>query len=328
MLKFLRQWMEKGEALRNETPPAVEPRVPAPPANPLLGYPKTYLVADETRDDVFDPSLRHYGRAFRLADPALEHTHDRLRWHAAREAVVEHLLRTIAESPWRERLVLRGSVLLRAQIGDAARAPGDIDWVVLPPELKSGDAEATRMIDDIAQRVVANPQAGFATIDAGRVARDAIWTYERAEGVRLTFVWQADGLPPGTAQLDFVFAEPLRDAPVATEIPTRAGPLWLLGATPELSLAWKLLWLGTDDCPQGKDLYDAVLLAECTTLPASLLARVVADTHDRQPMPLPPQIDAWQIDWDNFLLEYPWIEGSLDDWKRRLAAAIAPGCAA
>ena len=41
------------------------------------------------------------------------------------------------------------------------------------------------------------------------------------------------------------------------------------------ALAWKLLWLATDTYPQGKDLYDAVLLAEHTTVDQSLVRQLM-----------------------------------------------------
>lgn len=290
-----------------------------------VDYPSTFLVDDAERVSIFEPALKQYARAFRLGDPAFADASGRARWLAARNAVLEHVLGIIARSPWRESLVLRGSVLLRAFFGDAARAPGDIDWVVLPPKLAASDAAATRMIDDIARRIAAAPQAGEATIDVTRAARDAIWTYSRAEGVRLAFVWTVDGLPPGTMQLDFVFREPLRVAPVETTIPTATGVVSLLGATLELSLAWKLLWLGSDMYPQGKDLYDAVLLAERTTLPPGLLEQIVADSDNGWPTTLPLEMGSWPVDWANFKLEYPWIAGELDEWKRRLSAALARG---
>ena len=47
-------------------------------------------------------------------------------------------------------------------------------------------------------------------------------------------------------------------------LPGVAAPM--LAAPAPLALAWKLLWLATDTYPQGKDLYDAVLLAENTTV--------------------------------------------------------------
>ena len=51
----------------------------------------------------------------------------------------------------------------------------------------------------------------------------------------------------------------------------------VLAASNEESLAWKLLWLFSDFYPQGKDRYDAVLLAERTALRSSLLKTVLED---------------------------------------------------
>ena len=52
-------------------------------------------------------------------------------WHRARRRVMDHLLRLVADSPWREGLVLRGSLVLTAWLGRVAREPGDIDFVVI-----------------------------------------------------------------------------------------------------------------------------------------------------------------------------------------------------
>ena len=84
-----------------------------------------------------------------------------------------------------------------------------------------------------------------------------------------------------------------------------------------------ILWLETDLYPQGKDLYDAALLAERTYLPAELLREVLsrelgADaetfTADR--------VLAWQVDWDNFVAEYPWVVGTPQQWQSRLHQAL------
>jgi hypothetical protein len=97
----------------------------------------------------------------------------------------------------------------------------------------------------------------------------------------------------------------------------------VLAAGPALSLAWKILWLDTDFYPQGKDLYDAALLAERTYLPLDLLREVLSKelgaeaehfTADR--------VLGWRVDWDNFRLEYPWVRGSVADWQVRLHQAI------
>ncbi|MFE2351892.1 nucleotidyl transferase AbiEii/AbiGii toxin family protein [Kitasatospora cineracea] len=53
----------------------------------------------------------------------------------ARRAVLDHLLALIAGSPWAEALVLRGSMVMPAWVGPAAREPADLDWIVLPSRL-------------------------------------------------------------------------------------------------------------------------------------------------------------------------------------------------
>ncbi|MFD9128280.1 nucleotidyl transferase AbiEii/AbiGii toxin family protein [Kitasatospora sp. NPDC059571] len=89
-------------------------------------------------------------------------------------------------------------------------------------------------------------------------------------GVRVTVPWHADGLPPGVLRLEFSWDEPLPEPPVAAAVPRADGgpPTVVAAAGPALCLAWKLRWLLTEgggDGPgaaRGKDLYDAVLLAE------------------------------------------------------------------
>lgn len=148
------------------------------------------------------------------------------------------------------------------------------------------------------------------------MARDEIWTYERVPGRRLVFRYEHDGLT-GSVQLDFVYNEELPMEPERLPI----GDAWLLTAGPELSLAWKILWLETDSYPQGKDLYDAVLLAERTDITPTLIWQILdpeLKTFDFQPA----SVLEWDVDWWNFLDEYPWIEGTAESWKRRLALAL------
>ncbi|MBT2610019.1 hypothetical protein J7I97_17495 [Streptomyces sp. ISL-87] len=102
----------------------------------------------------------------------------------------------------------------------------------------------------------------------------------------------------------------------------------VLAASPALSLAWKVLWLVSDAHPQGKDLYDAVLLAERYPLPYGLLDQVFRLAPE-QPLPHPGVIledittygDAGH-EWQHFTAEYPQITGSQEDYARRLLAAL------
>ena len=91
-----------------------------------------------------------------------------------------------------------------------------------------------------------------------------------------------------------------------------------------MSLAWKLLWLETDMHPQGKDLYDAALLAEQTHLSLSLL-KMVLQSGDWRPRGEELTADfplLWEPDWENFKLEYPWIKGEAEEWQTRLSTAL------
>jgi hypothetical protein len=118
------------------------------------------------------------------------------------------------------------------------------------------------------------------------------------------FPYDHEGLT-GSVQLDFVYNEELPMKPERLAI----GDAWLLTASPELSLAWKILWLETDMYPQGKELYDAVLLAERTDISPTLIWQGLdpeLKTFDLQPSTV---LD-WDVDWRNFLDEYPWIEGT------------------
>lgn len=319
-----------------ETEPDPAPAEPVD-TNPMepaeaADYPNTYRPGAEDgpeRPQVFEPALQQFPHAFRRGDPVFPDDETRRVWYAARRGVLDHLLRSISESPWKDHLVLRGSLLLRAWLGEAAREPGDMDWVFRPQTVGIDDPTARELFAGFIQMASERPQAGSAVIAADEAAVDEIWTYERAAGRRIVFPWHAEGLPPGTVQMDVVFGEALFADPIQTLIPSPGGgsvPVW--SADQALSLAWKLLWLETDIYPQGKDLYDATLLAERTHLPFDLLRRVLESSEDAYRNPaagLRPDFPLqWEVDWENFKLEYPWVAGEAKDWQARLARHLAP----
>ena len=290
-------------------------------------FPNTFQTLDETqkasRPHVFDPSLKHFGRAFRLGDYVSSSAHERLEWELARADVRNHLLQIVADSRWRNHLVLRGSTLMQAWFGDAARDPKDIDWVFQPENVKLGDPMCEACFADLIERVKANPHVGNTQILTSQIAVDDIWTYERAAGRRVIFPFQTGDGSQREIQMDIVWSEPLFDAPITLELSTTGTSL--LAATPQLSLAWKLLWLVTDGHPQGKDLYDAVLLAENTRLPFELLNRVLQSDewiqkYRKVEWELFRDLD---VDWPNFKLEFPWIEGEEKQWRERLLVALS-----
>jgi hypothetical protein len=241
---------------------------------------------------------------------------------------MDHVLRLISTSPWSDHLVLRGSLLLQAWLGDAARDPGDIDFTVTPHTKLITEPWAAELFADLVRIVRENPHVGSernVEIIPHEVATDDIWTYDRAPGKRVVFPWKVDGLPGGFVQCDVVFGEEIDPPPTRTLIPARRGPgSTVLAASREQSLAWKILWLQTDQYAQGKDLYDAALLAEQTKLPLALLERTLrSDPDHRMSEPIDANLPlTWEIDWDNFKLEHPHVPGDAQAWKQRLAEAL------
>jgi hypothetical protein len=296
-----------------------------------MEYPNTYkrIPNDNAANfpDVFDPSMKQFSRAFRQGEPSFADQAIKERWHAARRRLLGQLLKAVGDSPWRDNLVMRGSMLMKLWFGESAREPGDIDWVVRPLSIEihhRWTSDLFVVLARIAKERSTTERAGV-TIDDVRM--EDIWTYDRVPGRRIVYYWHADDTPTGTVQMDFVFGEELWAPPVQNDFfadPANRSSLWT--ATRELSLAWKLLWLDTDQYPQGKDLYDAVLLAESTPISVDLIKLALADRlqrlGDRQLAPdFPLQ---WQIDWQNFKIEYPWVPGESSDWQKRLVSALKP----
>ncbi|WP_205647930.1 nucleotidyl transferase AbiEii/AbiGii toxin family protein [Actinomadura rubteroloni] len=252
------------------------------------------------------------------------------RWSVARRQALDHVLTAVASSPWADHLVLRGSLLLRAWYGEAAREPHDLDFVVVPASFGIADDRAEPMLADLARRAEdVSHRSGDVRLSADDAVRDDIWTYDRVPGRRLVLPWGTDGLPEGTVQLDFVFNEPLPVAPTWTPLPPLSGTgatLRVQAATPELSLAWKVMWLLDDMYPQGKDLYDALLLAGDTPLDFRLLADVLvaADpTHVRR-LPTLDDVKRLRVDWPEFQKEHPELPGTETDAHQRLIHALTP----
>ncbi|WP_051468596.1 nucleotidyl transferase AbiEii/AbiGii toxin family protein [Actinomadura oligospora] len=208
---------------------------------------------------------------------------------AARRRALDHVLAGIAGSVWSADLMLRGSTLLRAWFGDMAREPGDLDFVVIPHTVNLDDGYADDLLDGVLEAAArasrADTSATPVRIDAAKAEWDDIWDYDAAPGRRYELPYDAGDAGHGRLQIDFTFNERVPTGPVATEIPRADGgaPATVLAASPELSLAWKLLWLVNEAAPQGKDLFDAVLLAEHVYLSADLLVEVsvLADATPR-----------------------------------------------
>jgi hypothetical protein len=294
-----------------------------------LGFPHTCLpTADPgaTQRLVFDPSTKQYSSSFRASEPQFAKPAQATGWREARRAAIDTVLAAISDSEWADHLVLRGSVLLKSWLGDVAREPGDLDFVVVPRNWKLADWRTAPMITGVAaaaQRACAG--LGIEII-AGQAVTEDIWTYERAPGRRLMLPWAAIGGHRGYLQLDFVFGESLPEEPGPALIGLSGDDrqALVLAVSMELSLAWKVQWLVTDMWPQAKDLYDAVLLAERTPLRYDLLQRAVGDAdpyYERNPvtlaniLELAPDIKAFRAD-------YPDLHFDDRDLVLRLAAAL------
>jgi hypothetical protein len=241
---------------------------------------------------------------------------------------MESAIAMVAESPWASHLILRGSILMRAWVGDRAREPGDLDFVVTPATQQVDSAATSAMLASLTERLLGRQIAPGICFAADGARMDAIWTYERVPGRRVVVPWESEGTPSGSLQMDFVFQEPLPAPPVEMQLPRLDGrSIVVCAASRELSLAWKLKWLITDTYPQGKDLYDAVLLAEQQELPPELLKaalgpdlaylQIAFEVGPHRQLP-------WNLrgtEWDSFQAEYPWVGGTLEEWVARLLTA-------
>lgn len=260
--------------------------------------PEHYPVAfrwDEAEDFVFDPALLHYPHAF-VNGPASADLE--LRAHVSR--ALERVVAGIAAAPCRDNVVVRGSVALEHWFGAAARAARDLDLVVLPPTWSPDCPEAKQLL--LALRGIAlRALHGHCPVIEAEISLDTIWAYERAEGRRIVLPWLWRDAQRCNIQIDVVFREPLCDPPGLESFGEASA--WF--ASKAESLAWKLLWLETDMHAQGKDLYDACVLAQHVALSRHLLERVFQAKTDR---PAPPGFylkREWQVDWANFAREYP-----------------------
>lgn len=151
-------------------------------------------------------------------------------WEGLKDIVVR-----IGGSSLADKLVLRGSFVMRIWFGDAARDPGDVDFMVADRWLElageDGDAIMTELVE-----VLGTPKWS-----------EFLMGYPDVSGWTMAFP---------DAAMDLAFEERLRREPEVIEVdgvPVKV-------ASRAEALAWKLRWLV--EFPIPKDLYDAVLLAE------------------------------------------------------------------
>lgn len=188
-------------------------------ADSALRFPNTLRAVhpDGTDQDlVFEPALLHFANAYRAGDPRFADARSARAWLAARRTALDIVLETVAASEWADRLMVRGSILMRSWYPETAREPGDLDFVVIPETWEPADPRTEELFAEIAraaaQRALQTSDIRFA---AEQAKGDDIWTYDRVPGRRLMLPWQAEGTPGGWVQLDFVFGEVLPEPPSA-----------------------------------------------------------------------------------------------------------------
>lgn len=291
---------------------------------PPAGY-----VADPRRPDVFDPALKHYDNGFvkgRPTDPAVARELEE-----RRAPLLMSTLAALSRSPLRDQIVLRGGLTLSTWFPDAARRAHDIDLVVRDPKCGPDSTQAALLLTSIREAAYGALWASGHQIEAP-IALDRIWTYERAEGRRVSLPW-SHGAIRDTVQIDVVFRAPLCEPPTLEAIPHPPEPMSYREMTPQPmlwfasrseSLAWKILWLSTDMWPQAKDLYDAVMLAERFPISHDLLTRVFRGGPERWDWKRDLEyMHEWSFDWDPFRSAYPDLaQGELAAWIDRLIVAL------
>lgn len=209
---------------------------------------------------------------------------------------------------------------------------------VLPPEelrwISAEEYTPPSFLDDLAETIRNAPRvAENVRLIADDISADGGSDYDYdydSPGERLVVPWYTMDPEPleGEVRLDFALSETLPDAPIWAPIPRGDGgpPTPVVTASRELSLAWKLLWLHSDSDSEegaaGKDLYDAVLLAESPDvhLTPALLSRVLDYRANYFTV---RAIADWDVKWDAFRYRHPWVEGDLASWLERLAQAVA-----
>lgn len=279
----------------------------------------------------FDPALKHFESAHRAGEPLFQDPNHAARWQSIRFTVLHHILREFSQAQFEKNLILRGSVVMTSWFPDHARNPGDLDWVVIPQHLQANGEAAATLLESILKTLQGAEIDSNLRIPDVSFAMEEIWTYEKAPGIRMIVPWAyaQDGIFDGTIQMDFVFGEVIPSTNVTTTLKfSGCEPIDIRTASRAQSLAWKLSWLCTDSYAMGKDLYDAVLLAESTEISRPLLEQtfLAAETDFVDPMRCLTEtsIRNLTVDWEEFIREYPNISGTAQAWTDRLADALAP----
>ncbi|MEV6929766.1 nucleotidyl transferase AbiEii/AbiGii toxin family protein [Dactylosporangium sp. NPDC051485] len=259
--------------------------------------------------------------------------------HAREPADLDWIVRPIAVQPqdrWWPYPYVDGLHRVRSAPETVHRRPRDELWAAqdydaeghrprLPPDglrwLRADDIEPDRPHMDLLELLEAHPLTPDGVrLDPARAEFDAAfgYSYETTgyDGTGVRVMVPFDG---GAVQIDFAYDETLPEPAVLTAIPRIDGtPTALWTASAALSLAWKLQWLVADHADRGdgdgKDLHDAVLLAELPGIRLSPRLRRMPGVAELDPA----TVRTWTV------TNHPSMQEATTDWLDRLARALEP----
>lgn len=134
-------------------------------------------------------------------------------------------------------------------------------------------------------------------------------------GLRLRYPIAVDGLPDTAVMVDVIFGTGLAEGAQRIDV---APGIRMLAMPPEPALAAKPRWLETDVEPRAKDLYDATLLAERTSVDPEVVDGLLLLSRKFSPY----AVERWAVGWEGLRREHPQISGDLQSWKQRLMTAL------
>lgn len=197
---------------------------------------------------------------------------------------MERFLYRLSRSPYADRFVLKGALMLQLWHAERARSTRDIDLLGL---IAPGVDDAATMIRGVLGQAVEDDGVIF---DVDSLVAEEIRTRSRYDGARVRFSARI-GAARVAMQIDVGFGDVVTPGPVHIEYPgllSFASPK-LRAYTPVTTIAEKLeamVVLGLTSS-RMKDYYDLWHLARSRELSAPLLAQAIGATFERRGTPLP-----------------------------------------
>lgn len=192
---------------------------------------------------------------------------------------VERFLYRLGESPYRDRLILKGASLFALWGGSVYRATRDLDFT----SYGSSDYEAARaMLCEVCEAPDADDALVF---DATTLTAEPIRDESEYHGlrVRLEATLAASRIP---VQIDIGFANAIEPPPQDTVYPTLLDdpPPRILAYPPEAVIAEKLhaMVVLAERNSRYKDFYDLYVLARQFPFDGACLAHAIAATFERR----------------------------------------------